>query len=183
MSAENRAFLEMGPGESLRDPLGPPSSMAELAWLKTDVLRKRPGALWFYDDLFLCVHPEAARVWSWDPIGWRVADVTPSVPALRRRHCSAIRRRAPLTLEMHAAGTTLHWTLGPYREGRYFFIFGDGLQAFQMPAVGGFQLKQARSLSLKLKYESPQGWMTYSPELAMDFTRSTSFRWSRPARR
>lgn len=182
MSAENRAFLEMGPGDFLRDPLSPPATMGELSWLKTDLLKKSPGAGWFYDDLFVCEHPDLGKVWTWDPAQRRVEDMTASLPRLRRRHCSAIRKRAPLTVEMHAAGRTLHWTLGPYREGKYSFVLGDGIQAFPMPANGGFQLRQADALSLRVKYQSPEGWITYSPELAMDFTRSPSFRWGRPRR-
>ena len=85
-----------------------------------------------------------------------------------------------MTVEMHAAGRTLHWTLGPYREGTYSFVLGDGIQAFPMPSYGGFQLRQAGALSLRVKYRSPEGWTTYSPELKMDFTRAPSFRWSRP---
>jgi hypothetical protein len=48
--------------------------------------------------------------------------------------------------------------------------------------VGGFQLKGVGALTLRLKYESPEGWITYSPELAMDFTREPSFRWSQSGR-
>ncbi len=180
MSAENRAFLEMGPGDFLRTPLSPPATMGELAWLKTDLLKKRPGAGWFYDDLFVCVKPGLARVWTWDPAQRRVEDMTASLPRLRRRHCNAIREQAPLTVEMHAAGRTLHWTLGPYRKGTWSFVLGDGLQAFPMPANGGFQLRRAGALSLRVKYRSPEGWTTYSPELKMDFTRKPSFRWARP---
>ncbi|HEX6861863.1 MAG TPA: hypothetical protein VF414_03550 [Thermoanaerobaculia bacterium] len=180
MSAENRAFLEMGPGDFLRTPLSPPATLGELAWLKTDLLKKKPGAGWFYDDLFVCVNPGLGRVWTWDPAGRRVEDMTAALPRLRRRHCKAIREQAPLTVEMHAAGRTLHWTLGPYREGTYSFVLGDGLQAFPMPANGGFQLRSAGALSLRVKYRSPKGWTTYSPELKMDFTRTSSFRWARP---
>ncbi|HEX5720557.1 MAG TPA: hypothetical protein VF179_30660 [Thermoanaerobaculia bacterium] len=180
MSAENRAFLAMGPGDFLRTPLSPPATMGELAWLKTDLLKKRPGAGWFYDDLFVCVNSELVRVWTWDSDQRRVGDMTATLPRLRRRHCRTIREQAPLTVEMHAAGRTLHWTLGPYREGTWSFVLGDGLQAFPMPANGGFQLRQAGALSLRVKYRSPEGWTTYSPELKMDFTRTPSFRWARP---
>lgn len=182
MSAENRAFLEMGPGDFLRTPLSPPATMGELAWLKTDLLGKTPGAGWFYDDLFVCLNPGLGRVWTWDSTQGRVEDMTASLPALRRRRCKTIRARAPLTVEMHAAGRTLHWTLGPYREGTWSFVLGDGIQAFLMPANGGFQLRQAGVISLRVKYRSPEGWTTYSPELKMDFTRDPSFRWARPLR-
>jgi hypothetical protein len=182
MSAEHQAFLQMNPGEFLREPLGPPATMGELAWFKADMLKKGPAGGWFYDDYYLCVHPNPGRIWSWDPVRQEVEEVTAATPGLRRRHCGAIRKEAPLTFEIHAAGRTLHWTLGPYRDGRYAFVFGDGIQTVEMPAVGGFQLRRAGALSLRLKYESPRGWTTYSPELAMDFTRAPSFRWSRSGR-
>ncbi len=38
MSAENRAFLRLGPGDLLRQPGSPPATMGELAWMKTDLL-------------------------------------------------------------------------------------------------------------------------------------------------
>lgn len=179
MSAEHRAFLEMRPGETLRVPLGPPATMGELAWFKADLLKKGSAAGWFYDDYYLCARPDLGQVWSWDSVRRTVVDVTASTPNLRRRHCHAIRNEAPLDVEMNAAGRTLHWTLGPYHDGRYSFVLGDGIQSIEVPPVGGFQLKRVGALSLRLRYESPQGWTTYSPELAMDFTRAPSFRWSR----
>ncbi len=124
-----------------------------------------------------------ARVWGYDPVARRVEDMTSRVPALRRRYCSSIRHGAPLSVEIHASGPrALYWHLGPYREGRYAFVLGDGAQAFEMPASGGFQLKQVGRLALRVRYESPEGWVTYSPELDMDFTRQPSYRWARPAR-
>jgi hypothetical protein len=179
MSAENRAFLKMGAGDFLRRPASPPATMGELAWLKTGLLHRRSGAGWFYDDLFVCMNPTLGRVWTWDPASRRVEDMTGGLARLWRRHCKAIREQAPLTVEMHAAGRTLHWTLGPYRDGTYSFVLGDGIQAFPMPAHGGFQLRQAGAVSLRVKYRSPEGWITYSPELKMDFTREPSFLWSR----
>ena len=182
MSAEHLAFLGLKPGETLRSPLGPPATMGELAWFKAERLKKGPAAAWFYDDYYLCAHPDLGKIWSWDPGKRAVVDVTSSTPSLRHRHCDSIRNEAPLTIEMHAAGRTLHWTLGPYSNGQYSFVLGDGIQAVEVPPVGGFQLKRAGALVLRLKYDSPQGWTTYSPELAMDFTRAPSFRWARSGR-
>ncbi len=181
MSAEHRAFVEMKPGETLRSPLGPPATMGELSWFKAERLKKGPAAAWFYDDYYLCAHPDLGPVRTWDPARRAVVDVTASVPTLRQRYCGAL-RTAPLTVEMHAAGRTLHWMLGPYRNGSYFFVLGDGIQAVEVPPTGGFQLRQVGALALRLKYESPEGWITYSPTLAMDFTREPSFRWAQSGR-
>jgi hypothetical protein len=186
ISAENRAFLGFRPGDYLRHPLGPPASMGELTWIRENVLHRGTGGGWFYDDLFLCRHAaEVRRLWSYDPVARRVEDVTATAPALRRRYCAAIRWRAPLSLEIQASGTggpsELFWTLGPYRDGRYTFLMGgEGTHAVDMPASGGFRLKKLSRIDLRVRYESPAGWVTYSPELILDFDRARSFRWSRP---
>lgn len=180
MSAENRAFLQMGQGDYLRHPLGPPASMGELEWIKTEILKKKRGAGWFYDDLYVCLHPDLGRVWTWDSARSQVDDMTATLPALRRRHCSAIRDSAPLSVNMRAVDRTLHWTLGPYHDGQYSFVLGDGVQVFHMPAIGAFHVRQPGAMSLRVKYRSLEGWITYSPELAMDFSREPTFRWRRP---
>lgn len=182
MSAEHLIFLDLKPGETLRGPLGPPATMGELVWFKAERLKRGPAAAWFYDDYYLCVRPDLGRLWNWDAAQRKVVEITASMPDLRRRYCDAIRKQAPLTAEMHAAGRTLHWTLGPYSNGRYFIVLGDGIHSVEVPPVGGFQLKRVGTMTLRLKYESPEGWITYSPELAMDFTRAPSFRWARSGR-
>jgi hypothetical protein len=34
-------------------------------------------------------------------------------------------------------------------------------------------------LTLRVRYESPDGWVTYSPELALDFARQPDLVWHR----
>jgi hypothetical protein len=179
MSAENRFFLEMGPGDLLRLPLGPPASMGELQWYKQEKLGRAGGSGWFFDDLYLCSGAaEGRRVFGWDPAARRVVDVTAEMPARRRAHCSAVRWNAPLSVRFTGGGPAVLWDLGSYREGRYSLVFGDGIQAFEVPRQGGFQVRNARRLVLRVRYEAPEGWVTYSPELAVDFTKG-EFRWER----
>jgi hypothetical protein len=178
MSDENRFYLEMKDGDVLRQPLTLAASLKELAWMKETVYRRPSGGRWFQDDLYLCLHPgPLGRVWGWDS-GFRgVVDLTARIPALRAKHCSSIRNGAPLNAAFHFSPRGLFWELGPYRQGTYRFVLEDGVEVFEMPWKAGFALAAAR-LQLRVRYQSPDGWVTYSPELRLG--RGSRFRWSRP---
>jgi hypothetical protein len=179
-SGEWRAFLALAPGDLLRRPLGVPGEIGELRWWKEDVMRLPRGTAWFFDDIYLCVHPSAAgRIWGWDEGARHVVDLTPRLPALRRAACDPSHDRAPLSAEIRGEGTGIAWELGPYRDGEYRFVMGDGITAVEMPRTGGFLLRQLAPLTLRVKYESPDGWATYSPPLTVDPARRTVLRWRR----
>jgi hypothetical protein len=181
-SAEWRAFLSLAPGELLRRPLGVPGELGELRWWKEEVRGLPRGAGWFFDDLYLCLHslpPGTVRVRGWDPAARRVVDLTPRLPAIRRSFCNAIRTTAPLSAEIRGERTGISWDLGPYTEGRYRFVLGDGATAVDMPRTGGFLLRQLAPLSLRVEYEAPEGWVTYSPVLSLDPAARAVVRWGR----
>ncbi len=181
MSAENRAFLDLGPGALLAHPAGPPSAMNELAWFKRVHLGLPDGAGWYYDDLYLCLRQRPPRsVWAYDPGSGRVREVTARAEAEGRAFCSSIARTAPLAVEIRRVGRGVFWSLGPYRRGEYAFVLGDGRQRYDVERRGGFQLPAARRLALRVRYRSPEGWVTYSPELAVDLSTGAPFRWRRP---
>jgi len=178
-SAESLAFLSMGSGELLRGPLGVPGELGELRWYKEEVQGLPRGAGWFLDDLYLCLHPESSRVRAWDEATRQVIDLAPRLPSIRRTFCSAIHGAAPLAVEIRGEGTGVSWSLGPYAAGRYRFVLGDGATAVDMPRTGGFLLRQLAPFSLRVKYESPDGWVTYSPALSVDPAVKTAVSWRR----
>ena len=178
-SAESLAFLSMGSGELLRGPLGVPGELGELRWYKEEVQGLPRGAGWFLDDLYLCLHPESSRVRAWDEATRHVIDLAPRLPSIRRTFCSAIHGAAPLAVEIRGEGTGVSWSLGPYAAGRYRFVLGDGATAVDMPRTGGFLLRQLAPFSLRVKYESPDGWVTYSPALSVDPAVKTAVSWRR----
>lgn len=180
MSAENRFLFEMEDGELLRQPVAPPASLRELRWIKEAVFHRPPGGGWFHDDLYLCLHRDGlGRVWGWDPAARRIVDLTRQVPVLRARHCRSIRRDAPLSVDFRVAGSDLFWELGPYAEGRYFFVVDGGVEAVEMPRSAGFQIDGLEALELRIGYRSPAGWVTYSPELRLELADGRTLRWSR----
>ncbi len=166
-SAENRALLVLPAGEYLRHPAGPPASLHELQWFRQAYLRQPPGGGWFFDDLWLCALPPAARVREYDPRSRRVEDVTARVPRLRAAHCGSIRDDAPLRVDLLLANGNLRWQLGPYLTGTWSLVVAGGQDAYPVPPAGGFQVPALSAVTLQVHYASPAGWHTYSPPLSV----------------
>lgn len=169
-SAEARGFLELGRGDYLRHPVSSPAAMAELQRFAPLVLEQPAPGGWFYDDLFLCRprRPPIDSLWAYDPEAETLAEVTPDLPTLRERHCSSIRRGAPLEARFRSReGNGLTWVLGPYEEGTYAFVLEEGRVRHAVPREGGFRLHRRPELTLRVRYDSPAGWVTYSPPLAV----------------
>jgi hypothetical protein len=181
MSGEARAFMTLDGTSMLRAPAIPPAAMSELQWLKEEHLRGPKGAGWFYDDLFLCAGTplQGKRVYEWVPRRREVVEVTARIPDLASGYCSAIRHTAPMRTEFRHRGEALFWRFGPYDKGRWSVIFGGGLQAFVVPREDGFRLTGVPGLTLRVRYEAPEGWVTYSPEIALDFVRQPNLVWHR----
>jgi hypothetical protein len=181
MSVEDRFLFEMREGDVLRQPLLLTASLGELQWMKEKVFHHPRGGRWFQDDLYLCLHPEPlGKVWSYDPEARQVVDVTARIPILRGQFCSSIRRDAPLSASFHDSGGVLRWNLGPYQKGKYSFLLGDGTAVFEMPRSAGFHMRErAPFLLLRVRYESPEGDVTYSPELRVPLVEGQGLRWGR----
>ncbi|HEY2289728.1 MAG TPA: hypothetical protein VGM86_03405 [Thermoanaerobaculia bacterium] len=179
MSVEDRFLFGMTEGDVLRQPLLLTASLGELQWMKENVFHRSRGGRWFQDDLYLCLHREPlGRVWGYDPGMRQVVDITARIPALTDQFCSSIRWDAPLRASFHDSGGALYWDLGPYREGKYSFLMGDGAAVFEMPRSAAFQMRErAPFLPLRVKYESLEGWVTYSPELRVSLVEG--IRWGR----
>ena len=86
-------------------------------------------------------------------------------------YCRSL-RSAPLTAEFAYRDGNLLWKLGPYEAGEYSFILDDGVERFDVRRTDGYRNGSPR-MSLKVRYESPEGWVTYSPELNLDLVSST----------
>lgn len=175
MSAESRFVLTAPADATLRLPATPPAAMGELQWLRAQ-RGAPPGLQWFYDDLYLCQGKHHGR----RVFASRGAGVVPvDVRRVAEQHCRSIRHDAPLSAGFHFANGTLHWTFGPYERGTYRVVFADGVQAFAVPREDAYILGDLPGIALRVRYDAPEGWVTYSPELALDFVRRPNVRWHR----
>lgn len=180
MSEEARVFLTMPSDAILRGPTVPPPLMAELLWMQKH-RGLASGAMWFYDDVYLCNAGafEGRRVFEYDTDARRVMEITARVPDLAQRYCSTIRDDAPLRAKFEYRDRSLFWNFGPYDGGRWSVVLANGLQAFEVPRQDGFQLGDLPGIALRVRYQAPEGWVTYSPEIALDFARQQNLEWQR----
>lgn len=153
MSDEARVFTRLGPDDILLDAEAPPVTMQSLA----HYTHARGRAI--YDELNLCRDPQ--------PHHYLAYDATKRAVAATALDCSHI-RTAPLSAHfVFGDDGAFYWTLGPYRDGRYVFVLGDDI-AYEVGPEAGFRFPNIDALTIRVRYESPAGWMTYSPDLRLD---------------
>jgi hypothetical protein len=161
MSIEGRWFFAAPPDAVLRRPAIPPGAIGELAWLKT-VSGRPAGARWFYDDIYLCSAP-VKTVHEFDSASGSVRVVRPPNVCERAAH------PARFAANFRYSDGVLRWTLGPYKDGQYRFIFADGVQAFDVPREESYRLPGARGLTLRIAHIAPGGDVRYSAPIVLDF--------------
>jgi hypothetical protein len=180
MSDEGIVFSGLGAGDFMRMPASTPGVMFQVAWFKEFLLHRPAGALWFYDDLYLCSGQRPRRVFGFDERTKEVRDITAQIPAIAGRYCASLRPNEPLAIHCHYSERRhlLTWDLGPYDDG-YTFVTGNGFIAYEVERHGGLQLFGMKDVTFRVRYRSPRGWVTYSPELSVDFSRDRDLTWRR----
>jgi len=178
MSDEARFyFYDLPPDALLRNALVPPAALGEVQWLKT-VHFGRPAGAWFYDDIFLCgAGIGSKRVFEFE--GHQIVEITPRVAGIAKQFCGSTRNDAPLSAAFHFRNPALYWDLGPYPDGKYSAVIANGVQAFEIPRRDALKLPGMAGISLRIRYDSPAGWTTYSPEIAIDFIHHPDVNWRR----
>jgi len=162
MAHEARFFAQMKRGETLCNPHIPPGAIGELAWLT------KSAAAWSYDDLGVCNGKIPGRLFAWyEPL--RV--VRPrAFPFVQRVTCREI-VAMPVNASFDINPGTVFWRLGPYRDGTYALVLGEGSSAFDVPRDAGFRIGKTPGFPVRVRYTSPSGWMTYSPETLLEWRR------------
>jgi len=179
MSAEAEFYLQMASDDLLRLPATPPPVMREWNVIKTH-LGMPPSGPYFYDDFYLCVNDVSGRdVWEYDPRQRIIINVSARIPTIAKNHCSSMRNAAPLSARFHFGHSEMHWDFGPYASGRYSILLGDGHEAWVMPRQDALNLPVVHALAVRVRYESPQGWTTYSPVIEIDDQRKCDVAWRR----
>ena len=178
--AEGEFFLTRSvPGDVLRQPLRGAQYFANLRWLRRDVLGGAEGGEVAYDDMFFCDTVRArARVLAFSGVHGDMETAAPDGSSL----CAGLRsrlREAPLTVRLKYDDPFIAWKLGPYAAGSYWLIHGDEYAQFPTPPSRSVRY-HIEDLTLRVKYESPEGWLVYSPPLRLaGKSGHASVEWSR----
>lgn len=140
-------------------PVGPPWFYTCLGRLRTR-LYKSSGPTVCYD---VCACSAAGRYRT----GLRFAAGGLSEAPLDTSGCRF--RAAPLTVEFtyEMRADTLRWTLGPYRDGKWYYMDDLGF-AQAVPPQGFYPIRLGAATVFKIRYVSPDGWSAQSPQLQLD---------------
>ena len=78
-------------------------------------------------------------------------------------------RENPISVEFDYADGVVSWQLGPYEKGQYSIItYGDSGAKMIIPARGFRRKEIIDPLLFRVRYDSPEGWITYSPLMQFD---------------
>jgi hypothetical protein len=180
MSAEARAFLRLGDRDVIAHASVPGGLKGELKWLKANYWRLPSGTEWFSDDLYACLHPlTGRRLWQYSAALGDVADASDALKNSTSSFCSRVKWEAPLSVSLAWDGEVLSWNCGPYEQGSYSIILGDGVDKFSVPREASYRLIGEEGLNLRFRYDSPQGWTTYSDNLVTNRITRRQLDWSR----
>lgn len=104
-------------------------------------------------------------IWRYDPYCLCMQDVSALVPDWLDNWKGRLRPDLPLDVETHLSGRNVSWQFGPHEAGQYAII-GPSIGKIPLPEQG--QLRANINLEgVRLRYDSPEGWIRYSE--ALDF--------------
>jgi hypothetical protein len=180
MSEEGKFFLfGAGGNDVLASAAGPPWYFEGLEWLGRNYYGLPKGPVVYFDDIYLCEEGvEGKKVWTFSHPEDRIREITKSIPEIRDAYCSRVRKDVDLKVRVGYVNSRLSWQFGPYNEGKYAFKLDSGL--FPVPRTGAMKMLMTQNVKFRIRYESPDGWMTYSPALLLKMTPgSTEVTWER----
>lgn len=152
---------------ALANPIGTPWYYLGLKWLRQNILKKSSGPTICYNADY-CETSNHVKVYQYKnhdfcETGW---------PAKEEIH-ERVNSDAELSLYISYKSGLLQWKFGPYNNGIYKLLTFDALNKIygyfiQLPRQKATALQLQSPMRFKLKYESPDGWETFSPALVLD---------------
>lgn len=113
-------------------------------------------------------------VWTFDPNCACLRDITSDVPA----RLAAWRQRVveqPLSVDLTYQAGVAHWNFGPYQVGTYQLVDAHQVGRIQLPP-NGERRTAPLNLNFYIRYDAPEGWTTYSPQLRLVSDGSVNWR-------
>ncbi len=169
MSDEARTFVTLGPDDVLRNAATPPVTLGQLATRFPDAHGRAAN-----DDLDLCPATGTLhRIFEYDVRRQQIVDEGPKPIVDSCRSIRTMPLSADFTFDEPGS---FFWRLGPYSNGTYSFVL-PGAQTYEVHRDGGFRSPGLPGLTFRVRYRSPSGWTTYSPDIKVDMIarRHTTF--------
>jgi len=127
--------------------------------------------------------PEGVRVFKYNVEMRGMVDITDSFFAQRHAYLSRL-QKLPLSVRLTIDRGMIDLAMGPSHSGHYFLLWGHRPELYSMYYDLGPERKiTTRVLFTRLKvywrfgWESPEGWVTVSPEWLVDFSQRQQIAW------
>ncbi len=145
------------------------------------LLREQEGPELLYDPMQIAALGKRYVTIHWfDPKANRLVDITGPDPAFMQSWARHTVQR-PLSLSIEKRDGVVHWQFGPYRDSNYDVIYLSAPFAFTDARHVGRYPAPIPAMDFVLRYQSAEGWVTYSDVLHWDSAEGELLSWSRPA--
>lgn len=122
------------------------------------------------------------KVVTYDASRGAMSEITSSYLRERGQFLSSLRTLS-LTVRLKVDHGVLRYSLGPKKSGNYFILLGYKPEIYCMKVaagrIGTLSLATSLRVYARVGWQSPQGWVTVSPEWFLDFSRNRDIAWSR----
>ena len=123
------------------------------------------------------------RIFKYNPLSRAMSEISDSFFKQRTTLLSRI-KKLPFSGNLKVDRGLIDFSLGPSRSGHYFILWGHKQGLYSMLIdIGQERIIKTRGLT-RLKvywrfgWESPEGWITLSPEWFVDFSKDQELVWS-----
>lgn len=139
-----------------------------VSWLRKNMLDEQPPMV-VYDEIDLAkLNTDSLRVFLYDDASRSLKEVPGGVTSICSEWKGKLREN-PISVAFDYADGVVSWQFGPYKKGQYSIItYGEhGSKMMILPS--GFRRKEIIDpLLFRVRYDSPEGWTTYSPLMQFD---------------
>jgi len=153
----------------LRKPAFEGHYLMGVNWLKRHYYHELMVTDWFYDDIYLCENNlDKKKVFEYSVNEQKIIDITHAIPFIINDYCGRIKNDVPLFIKGKYSKNVVSWELGPYNNGKYSFILGGSHTKRDIPPKGSLRVHFKDHIVFRIRYESPDGWITFSPYLIIE---------------
>ena len=147
---------------------------AGLSWLRENMLEEQSPMV-VYDEIDLAkLNPDSWRVFLYDYSSRSLKEVPGGVPGICSEWKGKLREN-PISVEFGYADGVVSWQFGPYEKGQYSIItYRRSETKMIIPRSGFKRRKMSDPLLFRVRYDSPEGWITYSPLMQFDGKKLTN---------
>lgn len=105
-------------------------------------------------------------------------DISDTIATRLKKFTLRNKIHTPLSVILSNNNGAVEWNFGPYQQGQYKLISNSPNLAYPLPAEGKLRTS-SKQIKFFVKYTSPEGWITYSPEFMLK-TDGSIINWKRP---